>query len=332
MRISEFWSQALAELRNGRSVCAYQVVDQGKGSPGTQAARMLLSESGQQYGTIGGGIMEKRALESAAEWLRVPGLPTPEFNVVEHRATAGASASGLICGGEQTNLRFILRPEAHLVAVEAIAGAAAEENHAMVCIDETGIRLTEVNEAWRGDSVQLSGKEGDGEATDKWQVRIYLRNQRRMVVFGGGHCGAALARQMARLEYAVSVVEPRPEVLDAADLPDSVRRINAPFETGAAAVAYPRDTLCVVMTYSMRSDVDALAGALSSEFKSIGIMGSRPKIAQIRSLLFEKGFSRLQVDTICAPIGLSCNSDTPEEIAVSVAAQVLLDRETDNYG
>ena len=322
MRLNDFWRRAQIELEAGRSVYACMVVDQQKGSPGTKAARLLWTEDGRQFGTIGGGIMEKNELEAAAKLLAGEGLPVPELQMVAHRATAEEQASGLICGGSQTNLRLILKPDQDLALVREIARAAANETHQVVRIDRANIEIGDVAGPWVGDSVHLADA-----GSDDWQVLLYLRNQRRMAVFGGGHCGAALARLMADLGYAVSVIELRAEVLDAAEMPVSVRRINESFEAGAARVEHADDTHAVVMTYSMLTDVEALAGSLNAYFKSIGVMGSRPKIARIRSRLLEKGFHRLQVNSIRAPIGLSFNSDTPAEIAVSVAAEVLLNRE-----
>ena len=327
MRISEFWRRLRIELEAGRFAYACLVVDQQKGSPGTKAARLILTEDGRQYGTIGGGIMEKDELASAAKLMASGGLDSPEIRVVTHRATSDEAASGLICGGSQTNLRLILRPDQHLKLLREIDEAAVSEAHEVVRITATGIEKVGVAGPWVGDVVDLV----DGDS-DNWEVLVYLRNQRRMAVFGGGHCGAALARLMADLGYAVSVVEPREEVLIAAAMPESVRRINESFEVGAARVEHADDTHAVVMTYSMLTDVEGLAGALKSHFKSVGVMGSRPKIAQIRSRLLGKGFHRLQVDSIRAPIGLSFNSDTPTEIAVSVAAEVLLDREGNKNG
>lgn len=330
MRLSDFWKQALEELKAGRAVYACMVVDQQKGSPGTKAARLLLTKDGRQFGTIGGGIMESDELAYAAKLLAdetEESLAAPELRNVKHRVTDRAEASGLICGGGQTNLRMILSPDRHLGLVGKIAEAAAREANQAVCIDKTTIQIVEVVESSVDESVELI----DG-ASDDWRVLLHLRNPRRMVIFGGGHCGAALARLMDDLGYAVSVVEPRADVLKAADLPKSVRPILKSFEPGAARVECAAETLAVVMTFSMATDVEALAGALRGGFKSIGVMGSRPKIARIRALLLEKGVSRWQVDSIRAPIGLEFNSDTPQEIAVSVAAEVLLNRERNKNG
>jgi xanthine dehydrogenase accessory factor len=327
MRLSVFWSRLYEELKDGRSVFACLVVDQQKGSPGTTAARLLLTDDGRQFGTIGGGIMEKELLASASALLAAGSGLSPQLRTIAHRATPEEAASGLICGGSQTNLKIIFRPEEHLKLVKEIAEAAALEKHEAVCINASSMDKVGIAGPWTGESVSLT-EDGAGN----WQVTLYLRNQRRMAVFGGGHCGAALGRLMADLGYAVSVIDPRGEVLEAADLPSTVERINESFFAGAASVAHAEDTHAVVMTFSMVYDVEALAGVLENNYKSGGVMGSRPKIAKIRSGLFEKGFSRLQVESIRAPIGLSFNSDTPAEIAVSVAAEVLLDREKSKNG
>lgn len=131
---------------------------------------------------------------------------------------------------------------------------------------------------------------------------------------------------MWRLDYAVSVVEPRGELPTLETLPDGVRRIGGGFEIAAQSVDFPEETMAVVMTYSMATDIDSLAGIIPMGFKEIGLMGSPVKIAQIKGSLKSKGFDDLQIQKIRAPVGLNFNSDTPDEIAVSIAAQILLER------
>jgi len=328
MRLSDFWRQARDELRAGRSVSVTVVADQRKGTPGTRAARMLLTEKGEQYGTIGGGIMEKRELEKAGALLASDGEEGPQLFHLRHSAGEDGNASGLICGGGQTNLRFILKPDRDWELVERIVREVEAETGGVVRIDPKGLALEKKEGRQRPkEAVSLEGGQ-----TDDWRVWMDLRNRRRIAIFGGGHCGSALARMMDRLEYAVTVIEPRGKVLGGAELPSSVVRVESEFEDGAAAVRFPEETLAVVMTYSMPTDVEALAGALRVGFEGSGVMGSGPKIARIQAALAEKGFSDLQIGSVRAPIGLPFNSDTPEEIAVSVAAQILLEREESTNG
>ena len=77
------------------------------------------------------------------------------------------------------------------------------------------------------------------------------------------------------------------------------------------------------MTHSYESDVEALRFALKQDFPFCGLMGSPPKLERIRKSLTGRGISRAQIDRITCPVGIEIGSDTPDEIAVSVAAQIL---------
>lgn len=317
--MSGFWKEALDELQAGRAIYCIVVASAKKGSPGTSAARMFVREDGSQFGTIGGGIMEKTALEQAVASLAAREVVSPRLVTLEHKRTDAEKRSGLICGGQQSNISFILG-SSDLVLVERLARAEIEEANALLEISPTGLALREASVDFRTDFV--SG--------ENWCYRFNFVNQRRIVIFGGGHCGVELARMMSGLGYAVSVVEPREDLFTLADLPKEVHLIHGPFADAAEQVDYPEKTLVAVMTYSMPTDIEALSGILKFAFPSIGVMGSAPKIVRIRKSLAEMGFDDLQLQRMRAPIGLSFNSDTPQEIAVSIAAQILLERESQN--
>ena len=322
MRVVEFWQQVFSELEEGRAVYICLVVDQKKGSPGTTAARMVLTQSGDQYGTVGGGIMERRVIDSGRKLLEVGEPLAPRLQFLSHRREAREEASGLICGGAQTNLEAVLTAtDAELVG--RIVLASEKGTDVQVCFNPDGIRLDFVADS--GNSASHFVSKGEGE----WQYRMRLNNRRRIVIYGGGHCGVALAQLMWRLDYAVCLVEPRQDLPTLDSLPRSIQRIEVGFAKAAPLVTFPGETIAVVMTYSMATDIEALIGAIPAGFKEIGLMGSPIKIAHIKDSLKEKGFDDLQIQKIRAPIGLSFNSDTPDEIAVSIAAQILLERNSE---
>jgi xanthine dehydrogenase accessory factor len=321
VRVAEFWQQVLVELEGGHLVYICLVVDQKKGSPGTTGARMVITGSGQQFGTIGGGIMERRIIDDAQKRLQQGEVLSPRLCVLNHRKGAELGASGLICGGAQTNLEAVLGVD-HVALVREIVSAAENGEAAGVCFDENGIRLEADVDSQVADT-HLFCQNQDG-----WHYRMNLKNRRRIVIYGGGHCGVALAQLMCRLDYAVTLVEPRKDLPTVDTLPDSIHRIACEFDQAATLVSAPSDTIAIVMTYSMVTDIEALKGALPVSFKQIGLMGSPIKIAHIRESLKAHGFDSLQIQGIRAPIGLEFNSDTPEEIAVSIAAQILLERKS----
>ena len=318
-----YWNEALQELRSERAVYCAIVAAAKKGSPGTAAARMLVREDGSQCGTIGGGIMEKAVLENAQSLLASGSTLSPELKTLDHKRDEPEKSSGLICGGQQSNLHFILRGADDLALLQCLARAEAEELSATLNVSSAGLRYVENLVDFRTEFI----------GGDEWLYRFNFVNQRRIAIFGGGHCGVELARTMWALGYAVTVVEPRSDLFTLGGLPSAVQLIQVPYAEASGEIRFPEKTLVAVMTYSMPTDVEALGGILKHTFPSIGVMGSSSKIIRIRKSLSEMGFDDLQLQRICAPIGLSFNSDTPQEIAVSIAAQILLNRETkDEHG
>ncbi|MCH2036651.1 MAG: XdhC family protein [Puniceicoccaceae bacterium] len=317
MSLSDFWQAAHEALSNGKRIHMSLVVDQTKGSPGTTAARMFVTNDGVRYGTIGGGVMESRVLEEAVSSLNQELLPKPRLRQLRHRADTSDQSSGLICGGTQTNLEIALSPELHLELVARIRASAASGLGSVLCTSE-GLELTDK-------LVETVKINQNGEA---WEVSLPLLNRRRVAVFGGGHCGVALANAMQRLDYEVTILDSRSDISTTEGLAKSIKCVVTDFERAAACVDHPNYTVAIVMTYSMDTDVKALLGLLDKGFEWIGLMGSQVKIAHIRQKLLSESFSDLQIAQIVAPVGIEFNSDTPEEIAISIAAKILLERES----
>ncbi len=317
MSISAFWKAAYEALENGKCIHMSLVVDQTKGSPGTTAARMFVTNDGVRYGTIGGGVMESRVLKEAVASLNQERLPSPRLRQLRHRADSSDQSSGLICGGTQTNLEIALSPNQHRDLVARIVTSAVSGLGSVRCTSD-GLEL----------SNKLAETASLKQIDEEWEVSLPLLNRRRVAVFGGGHCGVALANAMHRLDYEVTILDSRSDISTTEGLAKSIKYIVTDFEGAAASVDHPNYTVAIVMTYSMDTDVKALLGLLDKGFDWVGLMGSQVKIAHIRQKLLSEGFSDLQIAQIVAPVGLDFNSDTPEEIAISIAAKILLERES----
>ena len=317
MSLCEFWETAHEALRNGKLIHMSFVVDQTKGSPGTTAARMFVTSDGVRYGTIGGGVMEKRVIDEAIAILNQDPLPKPRLRQLRHRADSSDQSSGLICGGTQTNLELVLSPNQHLELMAKIVTSAVSGLGSVSCTSD-GLKLSDKSV----ETVKLKQMEKE------WEVSLPLLNRRRVAVFGAGHCGVALANAMHRLDYEVTILDSRSDISTTVGLAKSIKLIVTDYEVAAACVDHPNYTVAIVMTHSMDTDVKALFGLIDMGFDWIGLMGSQVTIAHIRQKLLLKGYSDLQIAQIVAPVGIDINSDTPEEIAISIAAKILLKRES----
>ncbi|MCZ6674166.1 MAG: XdhC family protein [Verrucomicrobia bacterium] len=306
------WKKVADELDSHYKVFLAIVVDHQKGSPGTARAQLLYTEAGEILGTIGGGIMEARLLEEAHNQLR-SGKIKPTLRTLYHHPR-NEDASGLICGGAQSLVTMVLDND-HRPIVHSLLNRLEHDQPGSLILSPSGLNIEE--EDLNEPSTRF---EKDG---DVWAARLGLLNRRRVLVVGCGHCGAALARQMDMLGFQVTVVEPREELYTLRDVPSRVVKQFRAFSEAGQTIDHARLTFAVVMTPSYLDDVDALASLQPNPFPFIGVMGSPVKLKKIKGELLSRGISPSDESRICAPVGLPIESDTPEEIAVSIAAQIL---------
>ena len=318
--MSAFWEQVGGHLERGERVFVACVAEHTRGSPGTAGAKLLVAEGGGLFGTVGGGMMEHRLVEQARTLLREGGAQ-PEKHTLVHSDTAEGERSGLVCEGSQTNVFCVLAGDRDRATVAAIAAAVSEDRAAWMVIDGAGLRLTEREPDFPRPPFALTG---EGE---RWRYEEDLLNRRRLVVIGGGHCAVALAEVTARLGYRAQIFDTRTEVVthDRAAALGTVTHV-ADYAAAGPLIAYPELTAVVVMTADYLTDVRALLGTADLPFPFVGLMGGTRKIARIFAQLREEGVPQEALDKVHAPVGLDIGSDTPEEIAVSVAAQILRER------
>ncbi|MCH6258605.1 XdhC family protein [Puniceicoccaceae bacterium K14] len=320
----DYWQTIQAELEQGHRVFIALVVQCSKGSPGTPGAKLLLSQSGFISGTIGGGIMERNLLTLAQKSLREDSYP-PTLQKIQHRRDTD-SPSGLICGGGQINVLAVLEPERDLSLALKIVQTLKQQQKQTLVLSPEGIKLAPDSSS-PTKPIQLL------DHPINWQVKLKLANHDRVLIAGAGHCGQALARQMQRLNFHVTLVDQRESIPGIESLSGIELRTGTTVYSNLHYDSFA-SLFVVVMTHSYPTDIVALTEILPNHPRFLGLMGSQRKLNSIFEELRQQGFSQQQLDKITAPVGLPIGSDTPEEIAVSIAAQILLKRnfqETDAH-
>lgn len=144
-----------------------------------------------------------------------------------------------------------------------------------------------------------------------------------LLICGAGHVALALVKLAAGLEFGITVIDDRQDFADRARLSGADRVICANFEEALEALELKHSTYAVIMTRGHQYDLSCLEQLLKRNLCYVGMMGSRRRIAMIKAKLAEEGFSQEKIDGVHMPIGLSIAAQTPEEIAVSVAAQLI---------
>jgi len=272
-----------------------------KGStPQVPGAMLCVDENAQLTGTVGGGCTEAEVRRMAHEMLSEGrgGLLTFELD------EESAAENGLICGGQME------------VAVSVFSNAS-----------QTVLLQAALELVRRGDpaTVPIPVNTADGVV----EYRVRLEATPKLVIAGGGHLGKALAAATVPLGFHVSVIDDREDFASAQRFPPPVKRVVG--DVGRTLGNWPIDanTYVVVVTRGHKHDQQALGAVLDSPAKYIGMIGSRRKIKVIYDGLTHQGAKREQLDRVHAPIGLDIHAITPEEIAVSIVAELVSIRRAD---
>jgi len=146
----------------------------------------------------------------------------------------------------------------------------------------------------------------------------------RLLIFGAGHVGRALARVLAESRLRVSVIDPRESFADPRRFPPEVEvTAGDPLALIPELVLDEARTHLVVMTHSHCLDQRILEQLLRRPFRFLGLIGSRAKWAKFRRELAEGGIPAATLDRVHCPVGLPLGDKRPAEVAVSIAAEIL---------
>lgn len=147
--------------------------------------------------------------------------------------------------------------------------------------------------------------------------------EKKLVICGGGHVAIPLIKMGKLLKFEVTVLEDRSEFAKNAELAGADKVFCKPFAEGLEQVEGDKDTYFVIVTRGHRYDKDCLEQIIKKENAYIGMIGSKNRVQKVKEELVEKGNDRLLLDRVYSPIGINIGSETPEEIAVSILAEII---------
>jgi len=148
----------------------------------------------------------------------------------------------------------------------------------------------------------------------------------RLVILGGGHIALPLSRIGRMLDFHVTVVDERPEFANQQRFSDADEVILSDYAEALSRMGKYKNTYYVVITPGHIKDTLCAEVILTYEYTYFGMIGSRIKVASVRKTLEDRGADPKKIDTMHAPIGIPLNGQTPAEIAVSIAAELVLVR------
>ena len=346
----EVFRAAVDELEKGEPVVVATVVRTKGSTPQKPGAKLLVRRDASGVGTLGGGCVEGD-IWFAANQLMKRGGPS-EYRDYELNEDLAAE-DGLVCGGTMFFLIDpVYRPDDYLDIAREIDGAYRGEGAVAVASlvqpadgqsAAIGAKLL-VREDGTAEGT-LGSEELDRDAARKARDLMVLgRNEYvvakngaeyfveayttppQMVLCGGGHVSKAIAPLAKTVGFRVFVTDDREEFANSGRFPDVDRVVAAKPEDALSQLPINPNTFIIIATRGHRFDNVALEAAARTPAKYVGLLGSRRKTILIYEDLFRAGMPAERVREIRSPIGLDIRARTPEEIAVSIIAEVLMFR------
>jgi xanthine dehydrogenase accessory factor len=309
-----FWEFVHENLQAGEPLMLLLVVESDGSSPGRAGFKMALTLSGLSQGTIGGGVMERELAEQAGEMLAA-GSVRPRLVKLLHHEGGRGKRSGMICSGWQ---RIALLP---LVggdrgAVDSLLFALKRNRPGRLQFSPQGMDF-------QPGKKQAAASAFSHRSDDDWVYAEQAGLRPTVTIIGGGHVGLALSRVMAGLDFHVRVIDDREdlETMEANTYAQEKQVVN--YKRIGKYVSEGDRSYAVIMTYGHQADEKVLKQLAGKKLRYLGMLGSPAKIAQIFANLKKQGVSAVRLKKVHAPVGLPIHSHTPEEIAVSIAAEII---------
>lgn len=307
------WQYIADNLRENRWVALLIVAESSGSSPGRAGFKMAVTKD-ELFGSIGGGVMEVSLVEKSRLEQKGPDISTAVIEQVHQKNSP--DSSGMICSGRQTVISVSLQ-YSDLAVVEKIIEPLKSGFEKRIRITTNGIALVDSQN-------QQPLFLFERRAQDQFLFEEQVGFQNRLFVVGGGHCALALTKLMSGMDFHISLFDDRPK-LNTLSKNNSVhkKQIIESYDKIGDYIASGMNHYVVVMTLGYKFDAVVIRSLLNRDFKYFGVLGSKAKMAVLLKELENEGFDKKRLARIRTPIGIAIDSHTPEEIAVSIAAEVI---------
>jgi len=316
------------KLEHGEALVLVTVIASSGATPRGAGARMLVGKEGRICGTIGGGAVEYRSEQIAAKVLKEKTSLGHDFTLTKD----DVQNLGMICGGA-CNVFFHYLP--------------AGDIHTIMLCEEAEAQFQKGGNLWLLTDVGANGQMGlYAEDLGFWGISVpenltlsrhpertgsifaeQINVSGRVYIFGGGHVAQELVPVLSHVGFRCVVMDDREEFTKKELFPGAEEVICGDLQNIADYMTIGNDDYVCVMTRGHAYDTVVQAQVLKCRPTYCGVIGSAFKAAGVRRTLKEEyGLLDEELDLVTTPIGLNIKGETPAEIAISIAAQMILHR------
>jgi len=334
-------------LEQGKAVVMAIILSDTGSTPRSTGTRMIIRSADECYGTIGGGLLEAEVIR---EGTRV--LQTKQTQMMSYSLDPDGKAQDVdaICGGtldvlveyidDSDHNKNVFRGVVHATIKgekNLLIRELGNDDEGMISVErftlkEDGSMIGDQ----RFDETILTGLRSFGTGS-RLPGMITLQNRRFFVecclvpsavyIFGAGHVGQAVAQIAQLVDFRVVVFDDRETYANRARFSDAddIRVIDN-FEDALQKLDLDSSGYVVIVTRGHRHDQTVLRQALKTRAGYIGMIGSRRKRDTIYKSLLDEGFTQQDLNRVHSPIGIDIGAQTPQEIAVSIVAELIARR------
>jgi xanthine dehydrogenase accessory factor len=351
--VQDIYSEIVRAFEKKEKLALATLLTRVGSAPRAVGAKYLVKEDGKTFGSIGGGRVEATVWQEAQEIMK-----KGEGGVLHFKLTSEELAEGgLICGG---NIDIFVEPlkeeflniyqevarvrqrggTAVLATLISVDNTFPKEKGSKMLIkssgekvgflfDEEGLEqrvLKESEALLREKKPRVVVLSSEGEDTHWKKMEILLEpifSEPTVYLFGGGHISQQLAPLAKKVHFKVVVIDDREMFANRQRFPEADEVMVSGFERCFDQLNIDETSYIVIVTRGHLYDGFVLEQAVKTNACYIGMVGSKKKIQTLYQSLMKKGIPRETLDRVYAPIGLDINSETPEEIAVSIVAQLI---------
>jgi len=346
--MEEIYSEIVKALEKKEKVALATLITRVGSAPRAVGAKYLIKGEGSSVGSIGGGCVEAEVWQEAQKVMEKREGKILHFDLTSEQLAEG----GLICGG---NINIFLEPlreefldiYQEVTRINQKGGAAILAT--LVSVDGD-LPKGESLKVLMKNSVEKIGsllgglelekkilREGEALLREKRpKVLVLSSEERRMEIllepifseptvylFGGGHVSEQVAPLAKKVHFKVVVIDDREMFANRERFPEADAVIVSEFERCFEQLNIDDSSYIVIVTRGHLYDGFVLEQAIKSKARYVGMIGSKKKIWTLYQNLMEKGITKETLDHVHAPIGIDINSETPEEIAVSIVAELI---------
>jgi len=316
-------------LKKNKTGIIATVITRAGSAPRDVGAKMFVGDDGKLYGTVGGGRLEHSAHQEAMSMM---GKSGPKLLHIRMDAREVAS-NGMICGGD---VDVLLEPV--LEKYRALYGR-------LEYLEKRGKRgilvtrfdkdifvkiLVEDDLTVHGDDVSERDRDvflqhlfetkpcvTEGLVIEPLQISSVL------YIFGAGHVSQFIAKIAQMTGFSVTVIDDREEFANKERFPDSDEIIVEDFQNVFDRLRFTGKEFVTIVTRGHQFDAGVLGETLKRQARYVGMIGSKRKVAIVFDYMRKSGFDDETIEKVHAPIGLAIHAETPQEIAVSIVAEMI---------